>query len=146
MGAVVTNRLTVAAVLLLTTGTSQATEKYWIVHEATLIVIGTLHPYPVFPWFDGLHLNGTIEVDEVLLGVRLPGPITYRWSEKYPQSPMSIDWRGLFRFSRETFYKEKGIWFLRPIDDRTWRPSVGLGFVDLPQRADYEGHIRRYKR
>jgi hypothetical protein len=137
-----THKLTVAALLLVTSGTVNAVEKYWIVHEASLIVVGTLHSYPVFPWFDGWHLNGTIEVDEVVFGTKPPGPITYRSSQKYPQSPMSIDWRSLFS-GRPDFLKEKGMWFLRPIDGRTWQPSVGLGYVDLPHRADYEAHIRR---
>jgi hypothetical protein len=134
-----------AALLLMTTGALNATEKYWIVHEASLVVVGTLHPYPVFPWFDGWHLNGTIDVDEVLFGTKPSGPITYRWSSKYPKSPMSIDWRGVFS-GLPPYLKEKGLWFLRPMDERTWQPSVGLGFIDLPQRADYEDHIRRYKR
>jgi hypothetical protein len=129
----------------MTTGTVSATEKYWIVHEATLIVVGTLHSYPVFPWFDGWHLNGTIEVDEVVFGTKPPEPIAYRWSERYPHSPLNINWRFVFSGCPD-FLKEKGMWFLRPIDDRTWQPSVGLGFIDLLQRADYEAHIHRYKR
>jgi hypothetical protein len=138
-----TSKLAVVALFLATTGTLNATEKYWIVHEARLIVVGTLHPYPIFPWFDGWHLDGTIEVEEVLFGTKPPRPIIYRCVFKYPKNPLSINWRGLFDFSRETFYKEKGLWFLRPNDDRTWQPSVGIGFVDLPQRTDYESHIRR---
>lgn len=137
-----TYRLTIAALFFVTAGTLNATEKYWIVHEASLIVVGTLHPYPMFPWLDGWHLNGTIDVDEVLLGTKPPGPITYRWSDKYPKSPFSIDWRFVFS-GLPPYLKEKGMWFLRPIDDRTWQPSVGVGFIGLPQRTDYEAHIRR---
>lgn len=132
-----TRRLSVAALFLLTTATLNATEKYWIVHEASLIVVGTLHSYPVFPWFDGWHLDGTIAVDEVLFGSKPPVPITYRWTCKYS---VCNDWRGLFRVEVP---KERGMWFLRPVDDRTWQPSVGLGFVDLRDRADYEAHIPR---
>ncbi len=136
------HRLTVAALFLITTSTLNATEKYWIVHEASLIVVGTLHPYPMFPWFDGWHLNGTIDVDEVLFGTKPHGPLTYRWSDKYPKSPLSIDWHFVFS-GLPPYLKEKGMWFLRPIDDRTWQPSVGVGFIDLKQRADYEAHIPR---
>jgi hypothetical protein len=75
-------RLTLA--LLLTAGFLNATEKYWIAHEAELIVVGTL--------------------------------------------------------------RLKGMWFLRPIDSQTWKPSVGLGFVDLTARPDYKDYIRRFKR
>jgi hypothetical protein len=137
-----THRFTVAVLFLLGTGTAKATEKYWIVHEATRIVTGTLRSSPVFPWFDGLHLNGTIEVDEVVFGVKPPGPIKYRWLEKYPQSPMSIDWRSVLS-GLPHFLTVKGLWFLRPIDERTWQPSVGFGYVDLRDRADYDAHIRR---
>jgi hypothetical protein len=130
----------VAGLLLLISGTANAVEKYWIDHQASLIVVGTLHPYPIFPWLDGWHLNGTIEVDEVLFGTKPQGPINYQWTCKYSTCN---DWRGWFTVSRETFYKEKGVWFLRPLDDRKWQPSVGLGYVDLSERADYEAHIRR---
>jgi hypothetical protein len=133
--------LTAAALLLTTAGTLNATEKYWVVHEARLIVVGTLHPNPIFPWLDGCHLNGIIDVDEVLFGIKPPSSITYRWSFKYPPSPLYIDWRALFGLP--SYLKEKGMWCLRPLNDRTWQGSVGLGYVDLKERADYEAHIPR---
>ena len=122
----------------MTTGVLNATEKYSIVRSASLIVVGTMHSYPIFPWFDGWHLNGTIEADEVLFGTKPLGPIAYQWTCSYSRCN---DWRAFFH--DEGFHKIKGIWFLRPLDGRTWQPSVGLGFVDLSERADYEAHIRR---
>jgi hypothetical protein len=130
-------RLTFAALFLVTAGMLDATEKYWIVDEASLIVIGKLHSYPILPWFDGWHLDGTIAVDEVLFGTKPPGLIPYRWMSKYS---MCNDPRAIFL---PPHFREKGMWFLRPIDDRTWQGSVDFGFVDLKQRADYEAHIRR---
>jgi len=40
----------------------QATEKYWGAHEAELIFVGTLHSMPSYPWFDGWHMGGTLEI------------------------------------------------------------------------------------
>jgi hypothetical protein len=134
-------RLTVAAVFLVTTGLLNANEKYWIAHEAELIVVGTLRPYPIFPWFDGWHMTGTIDVDEVLLGSRPRGPIAYQWTCAYS---MCNGWWGMIQTRLK--HPLKGIWFLRPLDGRTWKPSVGPGFADLSDRADFEDYIRRYRR
>jgi hypothetical protein len=135
------SRLIIGALLLVTTCT--ATEKYWIVHEARLIVVGTLHPHPefIFPWFDGWHIDGTIDVDEVVFGTKPPGPIKYVWTCKYS---MCRDWRAIFAYRRlPADMKEKGIWFLKPLDDHTWQPSLYLGYVDLSERADYLSHLPR---
>jgi hypothetical protein len=132
-------RLAITALLIMTTGALNATEKYWIVHEASLVVVGTLHPYPMFPWFDGWHINGTIDVDEVLFGNKPAGSIPYRGTCKYSTCS---DWRG-FLSRLPPYLKERGMWFLKPLDDRTWQPSVDLGYIDSRQRADYLGHIRR---
>lgn len=130
---------TIAALFLLTTCALNATEKYSIVRSARLIVVGTLHSYPIFPWFDGWRLSGTIEVDEVLFGTKPPGPIGYRWTCEYS---MCNDLRTIVK-GLPTIFKEKGILCLRPLDDQTWQPSDGPGFIDLSERGDYEAHIRR---
>ena len=65
--------------IMLVPGFAAAEEKYWIAHEASLIVVGTLHPYPTFPWFDGWHLTGTIDVEEVLFGPQPGAHIVYRF-------------------------------------------------------------------
>ena len=135
-----TYRLALSALFLMTTGVLNATEKYSVVRSASLIVVGTLHSYPIFPWFDGWHLDGTIEVDEVVFGTKPPGPLAYRWTCKYT---ICIDPPPIFSWGLPPYFKEKGMWFLRPVDDRTWKGSVDFGFVDLKQRADYEAHIRR---
>lgn len=36
------------AVMFLTAALARSEEEYWIAHEASLIVIGTLHPNPSF--------------------------------------------------------------------------------------------------
>jgi len=136
-------QLTLAALFLITTSTLHATEKYSIVRSATLIVVGTLHSYPIFPWFDGWHLDGTIEVDEVILGSKPPGPLDYRWTCKYS---VCNDWRAPIFRGLPSMFEEKGMWCLRPLDNRTWQGSDGLGFVDLAERADFEAHIPSMKR
>ena len=105
-------RLTLA--LLLTAGFLNTTEKYWIAHEAELIVVGTLRPRPPFPWFDGWHITGTIDVDEVLLGSRPAGPIAYRWTCSYS---LCRDWLAIITERQKR--PLKGMWFLRPIDSQT---------------------------
>jgi hypothetical protein len=115
-----------------------AVEKYWIAHEASLIVVGTLHPQLTFPWLDGWHYVGMIDVDEVLFGPRPPATLTYRFV--CPYGYCQTLWARL-----PAFYRAKGMWFLRPIDERSWRPSSGFGFVALSGRADYEDYIRRHK-
>lgn len=123
-------------------GQSSAIEKYWAAHEATLIVVGTMHPGPTFPWFDGWHLTGTIAVDEVLYGHLASREIKFRLVCNCPCDP----WPPL-RLPRQ--FMEKGLWFLRPVDQLTWESSLRdchyIGFGSLSQRSDFEHYIRLYK-
>jgi hypothetical protein len=128
----------IVMVTLLTAGPARAVEKYWIARQATLNVVGTLHPQLTFPWLDGWHYTGTIDVDEVLFGPRPPATLTYRFVCPYGYCHT---WWAPF----PAFYRAKGMWFLQPIDERSWRTSSGFGFVALSGRADYEDYIRRYK-
>jgi len=80
------------AVMLLAATFARGEEKYWIAHQASLIVLGTLRPNPTFPWFDGWHITGTIDVDEVLFGPRPPAHIDYRSVCPYA---LCGDWRAL---------------------------------------------------
>lgn len=57
--------LTVIAALLVS---AEAMERHWPVAKAELIVIGAFHPNRAMPWFDGWHVSGAIEVNEVLWG------------------------------------------------------------------------------
>jgi hypothetical protein len=124
------------------TGTLGATEKYWGAHEASLIVVGTLHPYPIFPWFDGWHATGTIEVEEVLFGNKPPDHIPYRYIVNY--SPHN-DLRAIIS-GWPASYREKGLWFLKPLDGHLWQGASDVGFAHIFQRRDFEEYIRRYKR
>ena len=117
------------------------TERYWIAHEAELIVVGKMSPGATLPWFDGWHLNGTIEVEEVLHGTRPPRRIEYRYlcawglnCQSWPPPKLS----GKFT--------EKGLWFLRDAGNGTWNPSVGVGFDSIEERGRIEKYIRLYKR
>jgi hypothetical protein len=129
----------ILTVTFLIAGPARAEEKYWIARQASLIVVGTLHPQLTFPWLDGWHYVGTIDVDEVLFGSRPPAKLTCPFV--CPYGYCQTWWApGL-----PAFYRAKGMWFLRPIDERSWRPSSGFGFVALSRRADYEDYIRRHK-
>jgi hypothetical protein len=118
-----------------------ATEKHWIAHEAQAIVVGRFSPWPTFPWFDGWHLYGVVRVGEVLYGGRLPSEIKFRficrWDALCQRWPPP-------RYPK--MYQERGLWFLRRVDEHTWRPSDGLGFQLLSDRAYWENYIRLYKR
>lgn len=137
-----TRALAIGTLLLLASGPLNATEKYWIVHEAKLIVVGTLHPHPtfIFPWFDGWRIEGTIDVEEVLFGDKTAGPIPYQWTCNYSRCN---DWRAVFSSRIPPIFREKGLWFLKPLDDRTWQPSDGIGYVDIKERANYLRQIGR---
>jgi hypothetical protein len=110
-----------------------ATEKHWIAHEADAIVVGTLTTSPTFPWVDGWHINGVIRVDETLYGGRLPSRMNFRlvcrWDEMCRWWPPPV---------LTPIFKEKGLWFLRRLDNGNWKPSVGLGFQRLSDRAYWE--------
>ena len=134
-----------ATLLFLSTGPARATEKYWAAHEAELIVVGTLRPMHGYPWFDGWHMGGTIAVHEVLYGTAPGTALEFRDVWKWPSPPLHVDWRGLLAGYPE-FMTREGLWFVKRIDQRLWKPSGWYGFDSLENRADYEDYIRRYKR
>jgi hypothetical protein len=129
----------IKAALFLTVRPARGEEKHWIAHEASLIVVGTLHPNVTVPWLDGCHFTGTIDVDEVLFGPHPAAHIDYRFVCQYAWCQ---NWR-LLHFP--AFFRTKGMWCLRPEGGGTWQPSTGIGFDALNARADYEDYIRRYK-
>jgi hypothetical protein len=123
---------------LLATGIACAVEKYWIVRNATLIVVGTMHGNHPFPWLDGWHYTGTIDVDEVIVGTRPKDPVAYKIVSDYAHTDVR-----LWPFNFPDHMKEKGLWCLRQNSDGTWRPAAWYGFVPLSERADYLSHIGR---
>jgi len=134
--------LRAAVALFLVLGSLNAMEKYWVAHEATLIVVGTLHPAFTFPWFDGWHVTGTIVVDEVLYGNKPGREIKFRYLCNWPQCrswpPPQLTGQ----------FIEKGLWFLRSVDRQTWDSSLCcgyLGFGFLSERPDFENYIRQNK-
>jgi len=118
-----------------------ATEKHWIAHQAEAIIVGTLTKSVTFPWLDGWHINGVIQVDETLYGNEIPRQISFRFVCR---------WNALRRWwlppALPRTYKERGLWFLWRADERTWNPSDGMGYQRLSDRAYWEDYIRRYKR
>jgi hypothetical protein len=122
-----------------------ATDKYWMAHEAELVVVGTFRQGFTYPWIDGWHVAGTVEVDETLLGPPTGHLIKYRYVCR---------WDVLCRYLPpprfRPFFTEKGIWFLCSGDRRTWGPPRGggtdPGFRALSQRRDFEKYIRLYRR
>src|SRR5260370_34587427 len=93
-----------------------AEEKYSKAQEASLIVVGTLRPNPTFPWFDGWHLTGTIDIAEGLFSPRTARQIVYRFVCEYAACR---NWPPP-RFTGNL--TAKAIWFLRPLDVRSWQP------------------------
>jgi len=82
-------------------------------------------------------MNGVVRVDEVLYGDHLPREIEFRFICKCQRWPPP---------HYPKIYLERGLWFLRHVDEHTWRPSDGLGFHLLSDRAYWENYIRLYKR
>jgi hypothetical protein len=117
-------------------------EKHWIAHEAQVIVVGTFKPNPTYPWFDGWHLTGTINVNEVLYGPQMPHQIRFR---------LVCEWRTCQRWPPPSYPSGalvQGLWFLKRIDENTWESSLSnfdLGFRFLSDRGYWEAYIRKYK-
>ena len=134
----------VLCALLLVTPDAGATEKYWAVHEADLIVVGTIHQGATFPWFDGWHVWGSIDVDATLFGPRVPRQIAYRFVCRWDQ--LCRCWPPP-RF--RDFHIQKAVWLLRPAGNQTWKPSLSgdnyAGFWALSGRADVGNYIRLNK-
>ena len=121
-----------------------AEEKYWIAREADLVVIGTVHQGATFPWIDGWHVSGTVEIAETLYGPRVPRVIEYRFLCRW--NALCRSWPPP-RFARIS--PPRGIWFLRSSDHQTWRPAgnggADPGFRPLSQRQDFENYLRQYR-
>ena len=137
-------KVTIAAFALsFVTLPADATEKYWIAHEAQLVVVGTLHAGSGYWWLDGWHETGTISVDEVIYG---HGP-SNRISFRFTGSCYMRWWHRWWPTHSMTQLTERGLWFLRAVDERTWEPanSCDSGCRFLSQRADFEQYIRLHK-
>jgi hypothetical protein len=108
-----------------------------------MIVVGRLHDPSTYPWFDGWHIAGKIDVDEILFGTSVPKQIDYRlvcrWAScrTWPPPPIAA------------FCGHKGIWFLRSVNGRTWSPpeysGIDPGYRRIDERSDFENYIRRSK-
>jgi hypothetical protein len=120
-----------------------ATEKYWIAHEAELIVIGTFQPGRGFYWLDGWHETGRIAVHEVLYGRAPAAQLDFRQTIRC-YMPWWNRWRP-WHFMNQ--FTDRGLWFLRRLGDGIWEPSDGCssGYRDLSDRADIERYIRTEK-
>ncbi len=121
-----------------------ATEKYWIAHEAQVIIVGRFHEQWTYPWFDGWHVAGTLDVDKVLFGASVSKRINYRlvcrWARCRTWPPPRIaEWFG-----------DYGIWFLRSLKNERWGPpgygGIDPGYRSIDQRTSFEDYIRQYKR
>lgn len=117
-------------------------EKDWFAHEAQVIVVGTFKPNPTYPWFDGWHLTGTINVSDVLYGPRMPHQISIK---------LVCEWRTCQWWPRPSYPSDalaQGLWFLRRIDENSWESSLSgfdLGFRFLSDRSYWEEYIRKHK-
>ena len=120
-----------------------ATEKYWIAHEAQLIVVGRFQPGSGFWWLDGWHETGTISVTEVLYGRAPAGQIGFRLTIRC-YMPWWNRWRPSHFMNQFT---DRGLWFLRPLGDQIWEPANDCdgGCRRLSDREDCERYIRTQK-
>lgn len=120
-----------------------ATEKYWIAHEAPLIVVGTFEPGRGFWWIDGWHETGTITVKQVLYGRPPATQIDFRLTIRC-YSPW---WNRWLPWHLMNQFTGTGLWFLRRLGGDTWEPANGCdsGYRPLSQRADFEQYIRAQK-
>jgi hypothetical protein len=120
-----------------------ATEKYWIAHEAQLIVVGSFQLGRGFWWLDGWHETGTITLNEVLYGRARAGQINFRLTIRC-YMPWWNRWRPSHFMNQFT---DRGLWFLRRLGDQIWEPANGCdsGHRLLSDRADFERYIRTYK-
>jgi hypothetical protein len=88
-------------------------------------------------------VSGVITVDEVLYGNHLPREIIFRFACRWNL----CQWWPPPHYP--AFALQKGLWFLRRIDQNTWESANGFsdtGFRYLSDRAYWENYIRRYKR
>jgi hypothetical protein len=117
----------------------RATELSGIIREADLIVVGKLHPNATLPGFDGWHLSGRVEVEEVLFGPRSESSINYRL-------PGPSSWRYPFwpplHFPDE--FLTKRIWYVKRSADG-WKPAALYGFDGLYRRSVVEDYILKHK-
>lgn len=111
-------------------------------HKAQTIVVGTFRPSPIWPWFDGWHMNGVITVHEVLFGGRIPAQIKFQYLCRWDQHCRR--WPPPFY---PDMFKQKGIWFLRHVDGINYESSIHpwFGLADLSERAYWVDYIRQYK-
>jgi len=74
------------------------------VNRSTKVVIGTFKTGFHFPWFDGWHYSGRIDIEEVLYGGTLRTAITLQWKERYSSC--------LVCEKKSAYDGKKGIWFV----------------------------------
>jgi hypothetical protein len=120
-----------------------ATERYWIAHEAQLIVVGTFQPGRGFWWLDGWHETGRITVKEILYGQAPAKQINFRFTIRC-YMPWWNRWRSWHLLNQ---YTDGGLWFLRQLGDQIWEPANGCdsGYRGMSDRAGFERYIRDYK-
>src|SRR5580658_8462304 len=95
-----------------------------------------------YPWFDGWHMGGTVQVHEVLYRRAAGAALELRHILKWPSDLRLL--RGKITYSE--FLAREGLWFLNRVDRGFWQPAAGFsGFEPIGARADYEDYIRRHK-
>jgi hypothetical protein len=112
-----------------------ATEKYWIAHNAQLIVAGTFQPGRGFWWLDGWHETGTMSVDEVLYGRVPAGQLNFRLTIRCAFPWWNRWWPSHFMNQ----FTDRGLWFL-PCGQPDLGPAndCDSGYRLLSDRANFE--------
>src|SRR5437899_3004616 len=119
MGMAVSSLKRSAAVLLaLVVGTPFviAAEKSAVAQTADLVIVARLTGVWSFPWFDGWHVRGTLNVTRVLWGSELSGDrLQYRFvcsgCPFWPHPDL------------KPFENIEGLWFLNHLTGKAWKPN-----------------------
>jgi hypothetical protein len=99
----------------------QEYKREWLprdVRETDLIAVGTLSGVWTYPWLDGWHRRGTINVERVLFQSRPFGnTITLAWGRLYGRSFSHPDWA--------KYDGQRGIWILKEYTT-TWDDRLNI--------------------
>ena len=101
------------------------------VDRADLIVTGTFHVVWFYPWFDGWHYSGALDIEDVLYGDHpLHDPILFHWLEKYGFSLCRICERV------SLLNRKSGVWLLTRMNGALELLGTGAMFCDAPLPSD----------
>jgi hypothetical protein len=125
-----------AIILLAAASAVCAEERYSSANSAEIVVTGKMKSLHVMPWFDGWHVWGTLEIEEVLAGNPHGKSLEYRF-------------RACPIFSRIPDFsvlRGEGLWYLKPGGPGVLVPYTGAcgdpGFSSMTDHPDVIQFLR----